>query len=116
MLEVGDCLKAETKTTGDTFGTCFYEVLETGLPAPEKGRENETDGIKCVMLGGSGPAARKGLTLIDSQWKISLEIQQGIIEVLSKEVAIKALDEQPKTASSIENDTPRPATGVIEID
>lgn len=119
MLNTGDCIKVKTRVKNDTFGTCFYEILETGLPAPEKGRENETDGVKAMMLGGSGPAAREGLTVIDSQWNIGREIIEGIVEVLpSKQAALKELAVQPKASLQlgVDSDAPRPSTGVMEID
>jgi hypothetical protein len=117
MIKVGDCLRVQTKTLEDVFGVCYYEVVETGLQAPEKGRQDQKDGIKAVMLGGSGPSAREGLTIIDSQFKIGGEIAAGIIEVMDKEQALRLLRATPKQRPEVlgEN-TARPPTGVVEID
>lgn len=119
MLNVGNCIKVKTQTNDDTFGTCFYEIVATGLPAPEKGREKEMDGIKALMLGGSGPAAREGITVYDSQWKLEMQISEGIVEVLpNKQAALKMIAQQPKSNAGTPFDgaTPRPPTGVMEID
>ena len=117
MLKVGDCLRVQTRTLEDVFGVCYYEIVETGLQAPEKGREKEKDGLKAVMLGGSGPAAREGMTIIDSQFKIGGEIASGIIEVMDKEQALRLLRATPKQKPNIPGEgVSRPATGVVEID
>ena len=101
MLKVGDCLRVQTKTLEDVFGVCYYEIVETGLQAPEKGREDQTDGVKAVMLGGTGPAAREGMTIIDSQFKIGGEIAAGIIEVMDKKRALMLLRGSPKQTPQI---------------
>ena len=85
MLNKGDFLKVTTKTLHDVFGICYYEVFEVGLKAPEKGREEVMDGVKCVMIGGSGPAARLGFVVIDSQMKIAEDIARGVTEIVSKD-------------------------------
>jgi hypothetical protein len=118
MIEVGQCIRVQTKTLMDVFGVCFYEILETGLEAPEKERKGQMDGIKARMLGGSGPSAREGIVIHDSWHKINAEIKSGIIEVMSKEQAEKLLKSTPKqvpTGGSTD-DTPRPSTGVVEMD
>ena len=80
-IEKGSLLKVTTKTMDDVFGEVLYEVQEVGLPAPEKERSGENDGVKCIILGGTGPAARKGFTVIDSEAKISQDVENGITEV-----------------------------------
>lgn len=118
MLEVGQCIRVQTKTLQDVFGICFYEVLEVGMQAPEKGREKEKDGIKFIMLGGSGPSARPGIVIHDSWHKVNAEIKSGIVEVMNKEQAERLLKSTPKqvpTGGSVD-DTPRPSTGVMEMD
>ena len=83
MIKTGMLLKVKTKTLEDVFGECVYEVVETGLPATEPHRRGINDGIKCVMLGGSGPSARKGLVLFDSEEDINKWITDGIVQILS---------------------------------
>ena len=117
MLKAGDCIRVQTKTLQDVFGVCFYEIMEAGIMAPEKGREKEMDGIKARMLGGSGPSAREGLIIIDSQFKIDKEIASGIIEVMGKEQAKRLLQVTPKRKSGVPGEgSARPSTGVMEID
>lgn len=116
MVKAGDCIRVQTRTLEDVFGVCYYEILETGLPAPEKERQGEMDGVKALMLGGSGPAAREGLTIIDSQHKIGGEIAAGIIEVMDKERALRLLNATPKQNKAPGEGVERPPTGVVEID
>jgi len=85
MVEKGQVLKVKTTTRNDVFGTCWWEVAETGLQAPEKERrETERDGVKCVMLCGTGPSARPGYTVIDSQFRIANDIAAGICQVVPR--------------------------------
>ncbi len=82
MITVGTLLKVKTKTLQDVFGECVYEVVETGLPATEPHRKGINDGVKAVMLGGSGPSARKGMVFIDSEAEINQWIAEGIVQVI----------------------------------
>lgn len=117
MVKAGECLRVQTKTLEDVFGVCFYEVIETGLKAPEPGREKEMDGVKVMMLGGTGPSARAGIALIDSQKKIAEDIATGITEVMSKEQAQTLLSAAPKQSpGGVPGEQARPATGVLEMD
>ena len=117
MVNVGDCLKVKTTTKDDVFGTCYYEVLETGMPSPERGR-NDNDGIKCIMLGGSGPAAHSGLVIHDSQMKVGNEVKNGTTQVISKEQALTfiSLGATQLPGKAPGDGTMRPATGVIEME
>lgn len=81
-IQVGILLKVKTKTLQDVFGECVYEVTEVGLPAREPHRKGINDWCKCVMLGGSGPSARKGVTIFDSEADINQWIADNIVQVL----------------------------------
>ena len=63
-------------------GDVLYEIVDTGLQAPERERKGKTDGVKCVMLGGSGPAARSGYTVTDSEDHIRRDMATGITSVV----------------------------------
>ena len=76
-MEKGTLLKVRTKTLNDVFGEVLYEVTEISLPAPEKERAGQMDGVRCVMLGGTGPRARKGYTVTDSEYEIQKHIASG---------------------------------------
>lgn len=116
MLKVGDCIRVQTRTLQDVFGVCYYEIVEVGLKSPEKGRE-EMDGVKAKMLGGSGPSARPGFLILDSQFKIGSEIASGVTEILSKDAALKLLKATPQHKVVVPGEGgSRPATGVMEID
>ena len=80
MLNVGDYIKVKTQTKDDVFGECVYKVVKTGLKCPEcKG----DDAIHFVMIGGTGPSACAGRTIVDCPQKIGREMQKGITVVLS---------------------------------
>ena len=85
MLEQGTMIRVQTRTKNDVFGDCIYEIAETGLPSPEKERRDagKKDGVRCVMLGGDGPSARKGFIVIDSMEAIKRNISEGITEIIS---------------------------------
>lgn len=113
MIEKGTILKCKTTTKNDVFGTVMWEVVETGLQAPERGREAFKDGVKVVMLGGSGPSARAGLTIIDSEWHIEQDVRAGVTTILPNSGKDAALG-QIKKASI--NTLPRHGgTGVVEL-
>ena len=86
ILKPGDFIKVKTKTLRDVFGECVYKVLEVGLPAPEKERREAgiNDGVRFMMMGGTGLSARRGFRVIDSEDKVSKDIQAGITVILSK--------------------------------
>jgi hypothetical protein len=104
-------LKVRTKTLQDVFGECVYEVTEVGLPAREPHRKGINDWMKCVMLGGSGLSARKGLVLFDSEEDINQWITDGIVQILPsgkmQEIvdyyeALEASKKVPNAAKGIE--------------
>ena len=80
-IEKGSLLKVTTKTQDDVFGDVLWEIDEIGLPAPEKERAGENDGVRCIILGGTGPAARKGFVVIDSEARIAGDVANGITEI-----------------------------------
>jgi len=81
-IEKGMLLKVKTMTHEDVFGDVIWEVAEVGLEAPEKERSGQMDGIKCVLLGGSGPAARRGFVVIDSESHVLADIEKKITEII----------------------------------
>lgn len=113
MIEKGMILKCKTTTKNDVFGTVMWEVLETGLQAPERGREAFNDGIKVIMLGGSGVSARAGLTIIDSEWHIENDIRAGVTTIVPREQKDVAMGQIRKATI---NTIPRHGgTGVVEL-
>lgn len=102
MIEKGMILRSKTNTKNDTFGTVMWEVLEVGLQAPEKGREHCQDGVKVSMIGGSGPSAREGMTVIDSEEHIIGDIRAGtttIIPAEQKEAILAQVKRTPRVAT-----------------
>lgn len=124
-MKKGTIIRVQTRTKQDVFGDCMYEITKTGLKAPEVGREDKMDGVKCVMLGGTGPSARKGYVVIDSEEAIQRNITEGITVIISaeksKEIIAhygdKAKDSTHKGATGcVDFDTPgHSGTGVVEM-
>lgn len=117
MIEKGMILSCQTRTKDDVFGNVLWEVVETGLPAPEVGREGQNDGVKVVMLGGSGPRARAGMTLIDSEWNIKRDMATGITSIVPAEKRESILSSyRGQFQSKTSGDMPRHGgSGVIEV-
>jgi len=113
MIQKGTILRVRTRTVNDVFGEVLYEVVETGLPAPEKARAGEMDGVKCVMMGGSGPAARKGYSVIDSDYEIQKNIASGIATIVPPEKRDKILAVFGDKAKDGQR---RGGSGAIEVD
>lgn len=96
MLEKGMILRCKTTTKNDMFGMVMWEIVETGLPAPEVHRPGQMDGVKVVMIGGSGAAARKGYTVIDSEEHIMQDIKAGITTIVPPEKKAAMLAQFPQ--------------------
>jgi hypothetical protein len=85
MMEKGTLLRTTTRTLGDVFGEVLWEVAEIGLDAHDKDRPGAMDGVKCVMLGGTGPSARPGYVVRDSEWNIERDVASGTTVVFLAE-------------------------------
>lgn len=106
MLTKGMLIKVKTRTKDDVFGEVVWEVVEVGLSAPEPHRRNLKDGVRCIMLGGTGPSARKGFMVLDSEDAIRRNIDEGITEIIpfEKRDSIRTFYDNivSKTSSGIE--------------
>lgn len=111
MVNKGDCLEVETKTQDDVFGKCVYQVVETDIQAPEKDRKDKHDGVKCVMLCGTGPSAHPGFKVHDSQQNIEKDISEGKTRIVSEEYARDLMDKTEAQKQGGGN----PGTGVMEV-
>lgn len=115
MIEKGTILRSKTTTKNDMFGIVMWEVVEIGLQAPEKDRRDTCrDGVKVILLSGTGPSARPGMTLIDSEWHILEDIKAGVTTIIPPEKKDVVLGQcQRKTPSA---GMPRHGgTGVVEV-
>ncbi len=121
-MKKGTLLKVRTKTQDDVCGECLYEIIATGLPAPEKNRRaaGETDGVRCRMLGGSGPAARPGWEVQDSEWNIQRDIKNGITSIVPDEQRESAMAQYQGEKTSKSGDPIRSVkhggAGVVEME
>jgi len=130
-IKVGTYLRVETISaqTGrpdkeTPFGTCIWQITELGLDCPEIWRKKDSsgkelpadkipkDGVKCVMIGGSGPSARAGFTVIDSLPSIAKDIDDGITTIVSEDDASRMEKALRRAVSSVDGN---PATGCLEI-
>jgi len=86
MIDKGTLLRVKTKTKAaeNPFGDCLYEVDQVSLEIRDSADPKRTrkDGVRCVMLGGTGPSARKGFVVIDTAEKIQKDIKDGTTEVV----------------------------------
>jgi len=111
-MKVGDMIRVTTKDRGDTpmFGTVLYEIVEMGLPCKFcKG----DDGVKCVMQGGQGPAARKGYPVRDCKKHLAELLDKGTAAMIApdKQDEARAYYEKQGTGSA----GPKAGTGVVEM-
>ena len=105
-MKKGTFIKVKTITKNDVFGTCIYEITETDMPCPYcKGQ----DGLRAVMLGGTGPSARAGLVIGDCEKKIQQDIAKGITQQIPANQA-QAMKSFYESASA-----GRPGSGGIEV-
>lgn len=86
-IKVGLKIKVETKTFGNSFGICIWEIIQTGIPIEKGYRKGRSDGVRVKLLGGSGTSAAPGLILFDSAEKLNDDIKNGIAKVISDKEA-----------------------------
>lgn len=106
MITKGMLLKAKTKTAGDVYGDVTWEVAEVGVST-----KRGADGVKLVMLGGTGSSARKGVTIIDTESHILAQMASGVVSIVpeSRKASIEAFYADKKSDGSR-----RPAGGCVE--
>lgn len=100
-IEIGNYIFVKTKTFNNSFGDCIYEIVG---PFIEKECKKL---VKCVMLGGSGESAKKGLIVWDEIENINNNIKSKVIRIINKEEAEKV--------SNCFNNKSNPLNGVLEI-
>lgn len=108
MIAQGTFLRVRTKTKDDVFGEVIFEVVEVGLPCRVCGGE---DALKCVMLGGTGKAARPGYLVHDCEKVVTGNIASGQTQVVPENQARAFAAASRKTGAG----PSRASTGCIEI-
>ena len=88
MLKAGNYIQCITTTKDDVFGTVLYRVEEIGLKCPAKNCK-VNDGVKCIMLGGSGPSAYAGRIIYDCEKQIERDIANKTTKKIPTEQAEK---------------------------
>jgi len=119
MLKKGTLIRVQTRTKEDIFGDCLYEILETGITMqnPANQEETVTDGVRCVMLGGSGPAAREGYEVMDRESTIERNIREGITEVVPPEKRDEIVDYyKDRAKDGTRRRVEHGGTGVVEME
>jgi len=86
MIKPGQYMLVRTHTVNDIFGEVVYRCDEVGLPPPPNGK---TAGIKFTMIGGTGPSARKGVVIIDTEANIAADFKSGISKIIPEDIALK---------------------------
>lgn len=111
-LTVGMVFRTQTKTKDDVFGDCVWKVEEVGLKSPEKGREEGMDGVRCVLLGGSGPSVRAGYEVMDSVFNINTDIARGVTSIIPQEQAKSLVENYEQVKSSAKGKLSNSALGI----
>lgn len=83
-LKVGDVFEIETKTKDNIFGKVIWTIQRVGLKIRVSPGEYANDGVKCVLVKGTGPAARPGFVVFDRESIILGNIEKGIAKILDK--------------------------------
>ena len=114
-LPEGTVYRAQTKTHEDVFGDCIWKIVEAGLPAPEPQRREAgvNDGVRCELLGGSGPAARPGFSCQDSEAAILRRINEGTVEIIDGDEAARIIAYYKANASHGKPTEPKAGPGGI---
>lgn len=94
-MKVGDRFQIKTTTIEDKFGTCIYEVLETGVENPNN--PDDKTWVMVKMLSGTGPHAREGLIIYDDPVVIAGLIKSGKGKMLSSSGTPTTLAPPPPT-------------------
>ena len=97
-MKCGDCFKVETKTRNDVFGTVVYRVEHMGVDCPVSDCDKQ-DGMKLMMLGGSGPSAHPGRVIYDCQKAVEVLLASPKAQCVDSALAERmvASYEQKKT-------------------
>jgi hypothetical protein len=96
-MNIGDAILVKTKTREDNFGDVLYRVTEVGLDCPHC---KEKDAIRFMMIGGTGPWARKGVGILDCSKTIKANIASGVTKVITAEKADQLEKHYSKEQSS----------------
>jgi len=102
---VGKFIRVKTTTKDDVFGECLYQITDE--------TQSDSSGTiknKCVLLGGSGTAARPGMMVFDSLSVIEKNISDGITTLVDENTAEKLVAHYKKQADL--GQAPRIGSGV----
>jgi hypothetical protein len=117
-IEEGMYIQVKTRDSlnGESvFGTCLYKIEKTGIRIENKnGVLLAKDGVRAIMLGGSGPSAREGYAVVESAKSILDDIKSGTTSIIAEEKA-KAVKVRYDACVQGDLGISRPATGVIEL-
>jgi len=94
MNLAGRYILVKTNTKNNTFGDCVYKITGDIEDVEELGTTNSM--IKCIMVGGTGPAARSGFEVWDKLSDLENAIQEGKTHTLLSDDTAKKMIEQYK--------------------
>lgn len=78
-VKIGDYIKVKTTTLEDVFGNCVYKITGPDIETKEGTK------TKCILLHGTGKAAKPGLVIFDSLEVIDENIKNGVTTVITQE-------------------------------
>lgn len=90
MELAGKYIKVKTNTLDDVFGTVVYKIIDKTIETKDGIK------IKCMMIGGTGPSAKKDYPVWDLENNIKEGIKNGIIEVIDEKNAIDFIESLEK--------------------
>jgi len=111
-VSIGSFIKVKTKTLEDKFGECVYKIIGPEVEVEELGKKVKK--VKCVMLGGTGEAARSGMPIWDTFENIERNIDEGITQVIPEDQA-KQIEQECMSKSLEKFDMPHGGKGCMEV-
>jgi hypothetical protein len=101
MIKPGQYILVVTHTKDDVMGEVVYRCDAVGLPplVPEK---DNSPAMKFTMIGGTGPCARKGMVIYDTESNIIANFKLGISKIIPEDIALKFGEpKDPKTSAML---------------
>jgi len=102
MIKAGEYMLIKTTTKDDVFGDVIWRCDAVNVPLPD----GKKTGLKFTMMGGTGPSARQGLVVVDSEKNIEANLKSGIAKIMPKAnaeaYAKQCLNDKTNTVAGIE--------------
>jgi len=118
MLQIGQYVKVKTEFLKgadgeDRRGEIIYRVEEVDLPFGKE--EGNKDGIRFIMIAGTGPGFFPGKKVLDNRVVVENDIKKGRTQILNDAQA-EQLTKQLAAKGQEVGDMKHKGTGCIELD